>query len=335
MRARKEPDSAPWMMRWSYVDVKVTALLIARRESVEGADAANSAGYSIAPVAMIAPCPGIRRGTEAVVPSVPGLVSEIVVPSKSGICSLPERARAIRSSDAATNRAKSSFLAAASHDLRHPLHAHSALTLKWKWLRGSQNCPDGHQMRIVDVNGDGTDDVAQIGFVLNGTSGALLYTLGTKGVVHGDRFHIGKFEITNGQFADVLNWAYRGRLLENASGGTDHGYGTVMLALGGSVNGGNIYGTFPGLAGDQLFEGAEEAPPDVRQPGVARERDDARHLSRSCDPHDGGRPAIDPAVENSARLVVSNIARCNHAAVEGGAELWDRDVFNHRIAPCF
>ena len=49
------------------------------------------------------------------------------------------------------------------------------------------------------------------------------------------------------------------RVQENASGGTDHGYGTVMLALGGSVNGNQIYGTFPGLASDQLFEGADVA----------------------------------------------------------------------------
>ncbi len=47
------------------------------------------------------------------------------------------------------------------------------------------------------------------------------------------------------------------RVLENASGGTDHGYGTLMLALGASVNGGQVFGTFPGLADDQLFEGAD------------------------------------------------------------------------------
>ena len=37
----------------------------------------------MAPVAMMAPWPGISRGTEPSVPTVPGLVSEMVVPSKS------------------------------------------------------------------------------------------------------------------------------------------------------------------------------------------------------------------------------------------------------------
>ncbi|UXI69761.1 DUF1501 domain-containing protein [Tahibacter amnicola] len=49
------------------------------------------------------------------------------------------------------------------------------------------------------------------------------------------------------------------RVNENESGGTDHGYGNVMLALGASVNGGRTYGTFPGLASAQLYEGADVA----------------------------------------------------------------------------
>lgn len=47
------------------------------------------------------------------------------------------------------------------------------------------------------------------------------------------------------------------RVRENDDGGTDHGYGNIMLALGGPVNGGQTYGTFAGLATGQLFEGAD------------------------------------------------------------------------------
>ncbi len=42
------------------------------------------------------------------------------------------------------------------------------------------------------------------------------------------------------------------RLKANKSGGTDHGHGNVMLALGGNVNGGKMYGKWPGLSNDQL-----------------------------------------------------------------------------------
>jgi uncharacterized protein (DUF1501 family) len=37
------------------------------------------------------------------------------------------------------------------------------------------------------------------------------------------------------------------RLGRNASNGTDHGHGNVMMVLGGNVNGGKIYGNWPGL----------------------------------------------------------------------------------------
>lgn len=41
---------------------------------------------------------------------------------------------------------------------------------------------------------------------------------------------------------------------ENASRGTDHGHGNVMLLVGGSVNGGQVYGQWPGLHTDQLYD---------------------------------------------------------------------------------
>lgn len=43
------------------------------------------------------------------------------------------------------------------------------------------------------------------------------------------------------------------RLAENSSGGTDHGHGSVMFVLGGHVNGGQVYGRWPGLGKDDLY----------------------------------------------------------------------------------
>lgn len=69
----------------------------------------------------------------------------------------------------------------------------SGLTLQWKWLRGNQDCPDGHQIRIADVDADGDDEICDIGFCLNG-DGTLRYSLAGQGVVHGDRTQIGKLD---------------------------------------------------------------------------------------------------------------------------------------------
>ncbi|GAA2215008.1 rhamnogalacturonan lyase [Nonomuraea monospora] len=65
----------------------------------------------------------------------------------------------------------------------------TALTRQWKFLRGNQDLPDGHNTRVIDVDGDGRDEVAEIGFVLNG-DGTLRYSLSDEGVVHGDRWHL-------------------------------------------------------------------------------------------------------------------------------------------------
>jgi uncharacterized protein (DUF1501 family) len=46
---------------------------------------------------------------------------------------------------------------------------------------------------------------------------------------------------------------------ENGDGGTDHGHGSMMMVLGGPVQGGKIYGQWPGLEKEQLFEGRDLA----------------------------------------------------------------------------
>jgi uncharacterized protein (DUF1501 family) len=46
---------------------------------------------------------------------------------------------------------------------------------------------------------------------------------------------------------------------ENGNRGTDHGHATAMLVMGGPVRGGKVYGRWPGLDREQLFEGRDLA----------------------------------------------------------------------------
>jgi uncharacterized protein (DUF1501 family) len=41
---------------------------------------------------------------------------------------------------------------------------------------------------------------------------------------------------------------------ENGNRGTDHGHANVMLALGGDIHGGKVYGEWPGMEPEQLYE---------------------------------------------------------------------------------
>lgn len=56
------------------------------------------------------------------------------------------------------------------------------------------------------------------------------------------------------------------RLKSNESGGTDHGHGNLMMLLGQQVNGGRMFGQWPGLATEQLDDRADLAiTTDYRQ----------------------------------------------------------------------
>jgi len=46
---------------------------------------------------------------------------------------------------------------------------------------------------------------------------------------------------------------------QNGTGGTDHGHGGSMFAIGGAVKGGKVYGKWPGLEREQLHEGRDLA----------------------------------------------------------------------------
>lgn len=58
----------------------------------------------------------------------------------------------------------------------------------------------------------------------------------------------------------VLTMSEFGRTVrENGNRGTDHGHATAMLVLGGAVRGGKVYGRWPGLAREQLYDGRDLA----------------------------------------------------------------------------
>lgn len=64
----------------------------------------------------------------------------------------------------------------------------------------------------------------------------------------------------------VVQTEFGRRAAENASGGTDHGHGGIMLTAGGGVNGGRVFTNWPGLAASELSAGEDLAvSTDYRQ----------------------------------------------------------------------
>jgi uncharacterized protein (DUF1501 family) len=58
----------------------------------------------------------------------------------------------------------------------------------------------------------------------------------------------------------ILSMTEFGRTIrQNGSGGTDHGHASCLFALGGTVQGGKVYGKWPGLGSHQLYDGRDLA----------------------------------------------------------------------------
>lgn len=58
----------------------------------------------------------------------------------------------------------------------------------------------------------------------------------------------------------ILTMSEFGRTVrENGNRGTDHGHANAMFVVGNSVRGGKVYGRWPGLQNDQLYEGRDLA----------------------------------------------------------------------------
>jgi uncharacterized protein (DUF1501 family) len=58
----------------------------------------------------------------------------------------------------------------------------------------------------------------------------------------------------------ILTMSEFGRAVtENGSRGTDHGHGNAMMAIGGGIRGGTVYGRWPGLSPEQRHDGRDLA----------------------------------------------------------------------------
>jgi uncharacterized protein (DUF1501 family) len=87
--------------------------------------------------------------------------------------------------------------------------------------------------------------------------------------------HLTEFSSALAAFATDLGAAMSGvtlvtltefgrRVEENGSGGTDHGFGQAVFLLGDGVRGGQMHGTWPGIAPNQLIDGDLDATSDYR-----------------------------------------------------------------------
>ena len=71
----------------------------------------------------------------------------------------------------------------------------TSITQRWKYITSAVDSDNGHNIRLVDVDGDGKDELVDVVQVID-DDGTLLYNLrnGTPSLGHGDRFHIGDLD---------------------------------------------------------------------------------------------------------------------------------------------
>jgi rhamnogalacturonan endolyase len=97
--------------------------------------------------------------------------------------------------------------------------------------------PNNHQLRCLDVNGDGLDECVNGGYCMKG-DGTVLWNQGSQGITHGDRWHIGDMDPSKpglegfgiGQGSDYDWYLYDAKTgavtLKSGKGGSDLNRGT-------------------------------------------------------------------------------------------------------------
>lgn len=88
---------------------------------------------------------------------------------------------------------------------------------------------------------------------------------------------------------------------ENGNRGTDHGHGNVIWVLGGGVNGGRIYGDWPGLAPAQLYQRRDLAVTTDFRSVLAAVLE--RHMRLGDRQLDAVLPGAPPAAQDLAQVI--------------------------------
>ncbi|MBS1724685.1 MAG: DUF1501 domain-containing protein [Armatimonadetes bacterium] len=106
----------------------------------------------------------------------------------------------------------------------------------------------GLEASHIDLEGwDTHADQGPIGGYMDGLMRELSDSIGA--------FHMDMSASNRMDFTLVVVSEFGRNILENGSRGTDHGAGNCMLVMGGKVNGGQVYGSWPGCAQNQLLDG--------------------------------------------------------------------------------
>jgi rhamnogalacturonan endolyase len=81
----------------------------------------------------------------------------------------------------------------------------SAWSMRFKVVRTPLNSfPNNHQVRCIDLDRDGIDECVNGGYAIKG-DGTVFWNMGSQGISHGDRWHIGAMDPNPS--ADLLGWA--------------------------------------------------------------------------------------------------------------------------------
>jgi uncharacterized protein (DUF1501 family) len=110
-------------------------------------------------------------------------------------------------------------------------------------------------VEAIHIDMGGWDTHASQG-PMTGTMATLMTRLANGlAALYADLNHSGHIQQTT-----ILAMSEFGRVArENGSAGTDHGYGNMMMLLGGGVIGGRVYSQWPGLATGQLYQNQDLA----------------------------------------------------------------------------